>query len=50
MLLQEIERYNKLTEAMKTSLVSMRKAILGLVVMSADLDQMFSDILNTKVP
>ena len=28
----------------------LKKAVLGMNVMSADLDQMFSEILNQKVP
>ncbi len=33
-LLQEIERYNRLTETIKSSFMALRKAILGLLVMS----------------
>jgi dynein heavy chain, axonemal len=36
-LVQELVRYNRLLEVMKSSLVSLKKALKGLVVMSEDL-------------
>jgi dynein heavy chain len=45
-LLQEIERYNKLLSKMSTSLSLLMKAIKGLVIMSPELDLMYSALLN----
>ncbi len=36
-LVQELVRYNRLIEVMKTSLENLKKALKGLVVMSEDL-------------
>ena len=36
-LVQELVRYNRLLEVMKISLVNLKKALKGLVVMSEDL-------------
>lgn len=49
-LLQEIERYNKLLIEIKESLISVRKAIQGLVVMSADLEEIFNCLNEGRVP
>ena len=47
---QEIDRFNKLLSVMKSSLVNLDKAIQGTVVMSMELEMMFNDFLNNKVP
>jgi len=47
---QEMTRFNKLITRVATSLVDLGKAIKGLVVMSADLDAMFSAMLVNQVP
>lgn len=47
---QEIDRFNKLLSVMKSSLINLDKAIQGTVVMSMDLEMMFNDFLNNKVP
>lgn len=47
---QEIERFNKLLNAIRKSLVDLEKAILGTVVMSMELEQMFGRFLDNKVP
>lgn len=47
---QEIDRFNKLLSVMKSSLINLGKAIEGTVVMSMQLEQMFNNFLNNKVP
>ena len=49
-MLQEIERYNVLLKIIKNSLEDLKKAILGLVVMSGDLEEAFNCIYETRVP
>eukprot|EP00232_Nephroselmis_pyriformis_P029065 CAMPEP_0182867354 /NCGR_PEP_ID=MMETSP0034_2-20130328/8675_1 /TAXON_ID=156128 /ORGANISM="Nephroselmis pyriformis, Strain CCMP717" /LENGTH=4528 /DNA_ID=CAMNT_0024999703 /DNA_START=83 /DNA_END=13669 /DNA_ORIENTATION=- len=49
-LFQEIERYNVLLEKVKSSCAMLRKGIKGLVVMSSDLDQIYSALLGARVP
>jgi dynein heavy chain len=49
-LVQECIRYNKLLAVMKRSLADIRKALVGLVVMSKDLDDMGSALHANKVP
>lgn len=50
MLLQEIQRFNRLLSVMKGSLEELQKAIKGLVVMSSELDSMYLSMLNQQVP
>jgi dynein heavy chain len=47
---QETDRFNVLIGKVKNSLVTLRKAIKGLVVMSAQLEDMFNAFLVQKVP
>ncbi|XP_037045747.1 dynein heavy chain 2, axonemal [Bradysia coprophila] len=49
-LLQEIERYNKLLKAAKKGLVELQKGINGFVVMTDELDEMFYSMLIGQVP
>jgi len=49
-LLQEMDRFNKLIKTMTSSLKELRKAIKGLVVMSADLEAMLMSFQNNQVP
>ena len=49
-LLQEMDRFNVLIRAMRGSLLQLRKAIKGLVVMSAELEAMFVAFQNNQVP
>jgi dynein heavy chain len=49
-LLQEIERYNRLLTKMGTSLSSLMKAIKGLVIMSPELDLMYTALSKNQVP
>jgi dynein heavy chain len=47
---QEIDRFNKLLSVIRASLINLDKAIQGTVVMSMELEMMFNDFLNNKVP
>lgn len=49
-LLQEIERYNKLLKVAKSGLIELQKGINGFVVMTDDLDEMFNSMLLGQVP
>lgn len=48
-LVQEIVRYNRLLEVMKSSLISLKKALKGLVVMSEDLEKLSNSIYDNQV-
>ncbi|XP_078413797.1 dynein axonemal heavy chain 3 [Cetorhinus maximus] len=47
---QELIRFNRLTQVVHSSLINIRKAIKGLVVMSAELENVFDSMLVGKVP
>jgi dynein heavy chain len=47
---QELDRFNVLVIGIKTSLINLGKAIKGLVVMSAVMEDMFNSFLNQKLP
>eukprot|EP00741_Cyanophora_paradoxa_P000409 tig00000404_g400.t1 len=47
---QEMDRFNRLLSTMKRSLEELQKAIKGLIVMTLQLDDMFTAILNNRVP
>ncbi|CAM9229232.1 unnamed protein product [Discosporangium mesarthrocarpum] len=49
-LCQELQRFNNLTNAIKSSLVSIQKAVKGLVVMSAELEVLGNDLFFGKIP
>jgi len=49
-LFQEIERYNLLLDMIHLNCGLLRKGIKGLVVMSQDLDEMFSAMSSGKIP
>jgi len=46
---QEIERFNKLLDIIHSSLNDLRKAIKGLVVMSAELEGVYVSFMNNMV-
>ena len=45
----QIHRYNVLLDTIRTSLVELEKGIKGLVVMSSDLEEVFTCIHNAQV-
>lgn len=49
-LLQEIERYNRLLNTAKKGLVELQKGINGFVVMTDELEEMFNSMLLGQVP
>jgi len=49
-LAQEMIRYNRLTEIMRPSLINVRKALKGLVIMSDDLNEVCTAFFDGKVP
>jgi len=49
-LLQEIERFNKVLIVISTTLEELEKAIKGEVVMSQDLDNMYNSFIDGQVP
>lgn len=49
-LVQEMERYNRLIIAISSSLSDLKKAIKGLVVMNAELEALAGSLLIGKVP
>lgn len=49
-LLQEIARYNVLLKKTNSSLVDLRRGIEGLVLMSAELEEIFTCIYEGRVP
>ncbi|CAM9096885.1 unnamed protein product, partial [Ectocarpus sp. 4 AP-2014] len=49
-LCQELQRFNNLTGAIKSSLVSIQRAVKGLVVMSADLEVLGNELFFGTIP
>jgi len=49
-LCQELGRFNNLLEQIRSSLTDVKKALVGLVVMSASLDLVFNEVFDGKIP
>lgn len=49
-LIQELKRYNALTQVIRRSTLGVRDAIQGLIIMSADLEEVFNALFDNKVP
>ncbi|KAJ7549209.1 hypothetical protein O6H91_07G045600 [Diphasiastrum complanatum] len=49
-LCQELERFNKLLNVIRSSLTELQKAVKGLIVMSAELDQLGKSLTEGKIP
>ena len=47
---QEMIKFNRLLNLMNSSLVDMKKAINGFIVMSSDLDAMYTSCMNNQLP
>ena len=47
---QEIERYNALLDLIRKQLTALERGIQGLVVMSTELEEIFTSIYNGQVP
>ncbi|KAA8595375.1 hypothetical protein FQN60_012510 [Etheostoma spectabile] len=47
---QETDRFNNLLRVLRTSLVTLQKAVAGLVVMSEEMDRIYTSFMNNQVP
>jgi len=49
-LAQEMVKFNRLLKTLRSSLSNIKKAIKGMIVMSSDLDAMYTAFLNNQLP
>ncbi|CAB1420450.1 unnamed protein product [Pleuronectes platessa] len=47
---QEVDRFNRLLRVLRVSLLTLQKAIAGLVVMSEEMDRIYTSFLSNQVP
>ncbi|XP_053711973.1 dynein axonemal heavy chain 6-like isoform X3 [Synchiropus splendidus] len=47
---QEVDRFNNLLKVLRISLITLQKAISGLVVMSEEMDRIYNSFLKNQVP
>ncbi|XP_060941446.1 dynein axonemal heavy chain 6 [Limanda limanda] len=47
---QEVDRFNRLLRVLRVSLITLQKAIAGLVVMSEEMDRIYTSFLSNQVP
>uniref|UniRef100_A0A4W5JWQ7 Uncharacterized protein n=1 Tax=Hucho hucho TaxID=62062 RepID=A0A4W5JWQ7_9TELE len=47
---QEVDRFNNLLRVLRVSLCTLQKAIAGLVVMSEEMERIYTSFLNNQVP